>query len=209
MPNLNECYRTLELRVGASLEDVNQAYKDLVFIWHPDRIPKSRERLQERAIVKLQELNEAREYLQAYHQRRQNLRSARRPAQRAAAAGQTQAANQQPSKTSTTKRKASKRLRPPKPASLKRQRTFGSAQRLHSLVLVLFLRLKRRLLRQHPQVSLPLTNNLLSKLLRPSEPLNDGKRGELLQHLNQQLILRPNTLVQRQRLGPPLQIIVG
>ncbi|NJK40491.1 MAG: DnaJ domain-containing protein [Acaryochloridaceae cyanobacterium SU_2_1] len=77
MPNLNDCYRTLELKSSASLEEVNQAYKDLVFIWHPDRIPKDRDRLQQKAIAKLQALNQAREYLQAYLQRRAKLYNGR------------------------------------------------------------------------------------------------------------------------------------
>jgi len=34
-------------------EAVNQAYKDLAFIWHPDRIPKDNLRLQQKAQEKL------------------------------------------------------------------------------------------------------------------------------------------------------------
>ncbi len=37
--NLEQHYKVLGLEPGASLEEVNQAYKDLVFIWHPDRLP--------------------------------------------------------------------------------------------------------------------------------------------------------------------------
>ena len=39
--NLEQYYQVLGLEVGASLEEVNQAYKDLVFIWHPDRLPQN------------------------------------------------------------------------------------------------------------------------------------------------------------------------
>ena len=63
MSDLEWCYRVLELKPGASLEEVNQAYKDLVFIWHPDRIPKDNARLQQKALEKLQQLNDARDHL--------------------------------------------------------------------------------------------------------------------------------------------------
>jgi hypothetical protein len=47
---------------------INQSYKDLVFIWHPDRIPKDNQRLLEKATAKLQEINHAREQLRQIHQ---------------------------------------------------------------------------------------------------------------------------------------------
>ena len=65
MRELERYYRVLELEPGASLEEVNQAYRDLAFIWHPDRIPQERHRLQEKARKKLQELNEARDELRS------------------------------------------------------------------------------------------------------------------------------------------------
>ena len=46
----------LELEPGASFQNVKRAYKDLCFVWHPDRQP---ERLKKRATKKLQHLNEA------------------------------------------------------------------------------------------------------------------------------------------------------
>jgi hypothetical protein len=42
---LNYYYKVLDLKPGASLELVDQAYKDLAFIWHPDRIPEENQRL--------------------------------------------------------------------------------------------------------------------------------------------------------------------
>lgn len=45
MSELERCYRILGLELDASIEEVNQAYKDLVFIWHPDRLPKDNPRL--------------------------------------------------------------------------------------------------------------------------------------------------------------------
>jgi len=46
-------------------EAVNQAYKDLAFIWHPDRIPKDNLRLQQKAQEKLKEINQARDQLRS------------------------------------------------------------------------------------------------------------------------------------------------
>ncbi|MBW4468470.1 MAG: pentapeptide repeat-containing protein [Pegethrix bostrychoides GSE-TBD4-15B] len=63
MSNLDDDYRVLDLEPGASLEEVNQAYKDLAFVWHPDRLPKDNLRLQEKAQKKLKELNQARDRL--------------------------------------------------------------------------------------------------------------------------------------------------
>ncbi|AFY54757.1 putative low-complexity protein [Rivularia sp. PCC 7116] len=65
MRELERYYRVLELEPGASLEEVNQAYRDLAFIWHPDRIPQEKHRLQEKARRKLQEINEARDKLRS------------------------------------------------------------------------------------------------------------------------------------------------
>ena len=50
--NVEQCYKVLGLEVGASLEEVNQAYKDLVFIWHPDRLPQANQRLQQKSAEK-------------------------------------------------------------------------------------------------------------------------------------------------------------
>lgn len=65
MRELDQYYRVLDLEPGASLEEVNQAYKDLAFVWHPDRMPKDNPRLQEKAQRKLQEINQARERLRS------------------------------------------------------------------------------------------------------------------------------------------------
>ena len=63
MDELNKYYQVLGLSPGASLEEVNQAYKDLAFIWHPDRIPTDNPRLQQKAQDKLKEINHARDQL--------------------------------------------------------------------------------------------------------------------------------------------------
>ncbi|WP_310481088.1 pentapeptide repeat-containing protein [Chamaesiphon sp. VAR_48_metabat_403] len=59
-------YKALDLEPGASLEEVNQAYKDLVLVWHPDRLPQDSLRLQEKAQAKLKEINNARDRLREY-----------------------------------------------------------------------------------------------------------------------------------------------
>ncbi len=68
MRDIDCWYRVLELELGASLEEVNQAYKDLALIWHPDRLPQDNSRLLEKAQAKLQEINQAREQLRAHLQ---------------------------------------------------------------------------------------------------------------------------------------------
>lgn len=65
--NLQQHYKVLGLEPGASLEEVNQAYKDLVFIWHPDRVPQENERLVKKSVAKIQQINEARDSLRSYH----------------------------------------------------------------------------------------------------------------------------------------------
>ena len=67
--NLEQHYQVLGLEPGASLEEVNQAYKDLVFIWHPDRVPQENERLIQKSVAKLQQINEARDFLRSYHRK--------------------------------------------------------------------------------------------------------------------------------------------
>ena len=66
MQELDTAYQILDLEPGASMEEVNQAYKDLVFIWHPDRLPKDNLRLIEKAQEKIKQLNQARDYLRTH-----------------------------------------------------------------------------------------------------------------------------------------------
>jgi curved DNA-binding protein CbpA len=65
MSDLDQCYKLLGLEPGASPEEVNQAYKDLAFIWHPDRIPEDNLRLRQKAEEKLKEINHARDQLRS------------------------------------------------------------------------------------------------------------------------------------------------
>ena len=70
--NIEQHYKVLGLDPSASLEEVNQAYKDLVFIWHPDRLPQENERLIQKSVEKLQQINEARDSLRSYHRQHKN-----------------------------------------------------------------------------------------------------------------------------------------
>ena len=55
-------FRVLGLPVNASLEEVREAYKDLVKVWHPDRFA-NHPRLSAKAEEKLKEINNAYERL--------------------------------------------------------------------------------------------------------------------------------------------------
>ena len=51
MDDISECYRILDLEPGASLEDVERSYRELVKVWHPDRFrrdPKLRAKAEEK-----------------------------------------------------------------------------------------------------------------------------------------------------------------
>ena len=113
MAYLDHYYRVLELQVGATLEEVNQAYKDLVFIWHPDRIPQSRDRLRQKALVKLQELNEARDFLRAYFQQKTGTSKTQRSSARVSTPQRTSTRKTAPqrasSQSSTSQTPASQR----------------------------------------------------------------------------------------------------
>jgi hypothetical protein len=55
-------FEILELAPDASIDELNQAYKDMVNIWHPDRFAHN-PRLKKRAEEKLKEINKAYEAL--------------------------------------------------------------------------------------------------------------------------------------------------
>jgi DnaJ-class molecular chaperone len=56
-------YEILELDPGSSLDEVRQAYRDSVSIWHPDRFGGNNPRLIRKAEEKLKEINNAYEIL--------------------------------------------------------------------------------------------------------------------------------------------------
>ncbi|QTA85931.1 J domain-containing protein [Desulfonema magnum] len=57
--NIRRCFEILEINMGASSEEVKKAHKDLVFIWHPDRVTSKNPRLKQKAEKKLKEINAA------------------------------------------------------------------------------------------------------------------------------------------------------
>ena len=64
MDDLSTYYQVLGLKPGASPEEVRQAYRDMVKVWHPDRFAHD-ERLRGMAQEKLKEINGAYESLKA------------------------------------------------------------------------------------------------------------------------------------------------
>lgn len=61
---LDECYRLLELKPGASGDEVKRAYRDLTKVWHPDRFAHDAA-LRRKAEEKLKAINEAYETIRA------------------------------------------------------------------------------------------------------------------------------------------------
>jgi len=63
--DIEKCFKILEVDRNASPDEIKQAYKDTVNVWHPDRFS-SNSRLQQKAEEKLKEVNRAYETLQSY-----------------------------------------------------------------------------------------------------------------------------------------------
>ena len=62
---IEQYFKILELNPNASPNEVRQAYRDLVQIWHPDRFQKN-PRLREKAVEKVKELNRAYKQIATY-----------------------------------------------------------------------------------------------------------------------------------------------
>jgi len=62
---ISRCIEVLGLKPNASEEEVNQAYRDLANVWHPDRFV-GNPRLQKKAEEKLKEINVAYEYIKSF-----------------------------------------------------------------------------------------------------------------------------------------------
>ena len=62
MDNLEQCYQVLGVSSDASVNEIKQAYKDLVQVWHPDRHAHN-PRLQRKAEAKLKAINSAYEII--------------------------------------------------------------------------------------------------------------------------------------------------
>jgi DnaJ-domain-containing protein 1 len=63
---ISRCIEILGLKPNASQEEVNQAYRDLANVWHPDRFANNL-RLQKKAEEKLKEINAAYEYIKSFY----------------------------------------------------------------------------------------------------------------------------------------------
>lgn len=63
---ISRCIEILGLKPNASEEEVNQAYRDLANVWHPDRFV-GNPRLQKKAEEKLKEINAAYEYIKSFY----------------------------------------------------------------------------------------------------------------------------------------------
>jgi len=63
---IDRCIEMLGLKPGASKEEVNEAYRDLASVWHPDRFANNL-RLQKKAEERLKEINAAYEYIRSFY----------------------------------------------------------------------------------------------------------------------------------------------
>lgn len=77
--DLQRCFEVLELDRDASLDEVKQAYKDLVNVWHPDRFSNN-PRLRRKAEEKLKEANLAYKGVRSFISLKQKRVSARETA---------------------------------------------------------------------------------------------------------------------------------
>jgi len=77
---LDECFSILEIEPTESKTRIKAAYRDLLFVWHPDRFPND-PRLQTKAGEKLREINQAYEHLIQYLEFREQEIQARAAAQ--------------------------------------------------------------------------------------------------------------------------------
>ncbi len=66
--DVKHCFKILEIKETDSLDEIKQAYRDLIAIWHPDRYAQN-PRLQEKATEKVKELNGAYHYLVSHASR--------------------------------------------------------------------------------------------------------------------------------------------
>ena len=122
--NLEQHYKALGLEPGASLEEVNQAYKDLVFIWHPDRVPQENERLIQKSVAKLQQINEARDSLRSYH-RKYKPASGKKPSQPSSSSSSSAYGERRTYSQSRTTDKQSSRDKSPSSSSNYREKNYS------------------------------------------------------------------------------------
>ena len=70
---IKRCFEILELDPNASVDEVKQAYKDIVNVWHPDRFSHN-SRLKEKAEKKLKEVNVAYETVNSFLSSKKGLK---------------------------------------------------------------------------------------------------------------------------------------
>lgn len=63
--NIKECYKVLEIEETNSLKEIKEGYRDIVFVWHPDRL-ESNQRIKKKAEKKLKQINLAYEKLKEH-----------------------------------------------------------------------------------------------------------------------------------------------
>jgi DnaJ-class molecular chaperone len=68
--DIRRSLKTLEIDRTASIDDVNQAYKDIVSVWHPDRFAHN-PRLRRKAEEKIKDVNIAYETLKSFYVQKQ------------------------------------------------------------------------------------------------------------------------------------------
>lgn len=61
--NYEQCYHTLNLRAGASLDEIKQRYRELARRYHPDTVPPTQ---RAQATLQFQQINQAKEALESY-----------------------------------------------------------------------------------------------------------------------------------------------
>lgn len=65
MGNIAHYFQILEIESEATQAEIKQAYRDLILVWHPDRFCDN-PRLQQKAEVKIKQINAAYEFLKSY-----------------------------------------------------------------------------------------------------------------------------------------------
>ncbi len=65
MDDLLHCYKILGLKPGASFEEVQKAYRDAAWLWHPDRFP-NEPYIQEKAQARIRDINAAYQQLKTH-----------------------------------------------------------------------------------------------------------------------------------------------
>ncbi len=75
--DIQRSLKILEIDRTASIDDVNQAYKDIVSVWHPDRFTHN-PRLKRKAEEKIKEVNIAYETLKTFYAQRKTQDEAKK-----------------------------------------------------------------------------------------------------------------------------------